>query len=788
MSIISKRIVLCWLCMSVLLVANSVLAQAPETFTQNVTHDGQTITLQMVKDSVRGPDFEVLVQNAQGNYNSWQPGEVRTYIGTVYQRPDAYAAGILLDNGTFKARVNFDRGKSWWTLGNSVYDTHGTQSTTYNIPTMPTVSPGKAGSSTYSFGVGFDSDYQYYARRGSVADCLEMMEFTAINVKAQYLQNVMLMPELGRVIIRPYSSQCPYEGVGGNLLGEFRTHWNTYHPVSVAPRDVAALVSPTIGGGVAWVGVIGSGFAYSSNGIRSDGSFDGVWRHELGHNWGTSDYHAGSPEGPTMMCGNKYARFNGPAVKSIFDHRDSRIDRFTNLGTYSKVNLPPYAAMDFLEGIHAGQSVTIDVMANDHDVNGQDLTFYDFETSSSQGGTITLSAGTGPNGRDELIYTAPIGLFNAKDYFHYTIRDSAGARSTGVIILSLSRNLTIIGQPVDEYVIPDEQASFAVDAVNPFTGDDTGLSFQWKYSADGSTYSNVAGGTGSTLTIAAPQSSDQGFYYCDVTIDSNGEMVSSETAQLVVKQTLAHWTMDQDDFVNGKYVDIAGSYDAGTSSVPTFVTGAGPDEPAFGAAVINPDSDAVAGTWNPLESTGQMTISAWVKWNGTIGEYGNDILSKGDSWGPDTMMWAFKIRGVSSGKAGIWFYSQQDTGIRSAGQVPEQIWTHISLVYDSGQARLYVNGKLITTHDNFTLGTGTASTLKIGGGGAFPGAMDEVTIHNYAMSDEDAATLYYETSQEAVCLNPPSIDLNDDCRVNLSDLLIMAESWADCGLVPECRP
>ena len=790
MKIFSKKMVCLWFCAAVLLAANSVMAQdpVPQTLTQTVTYNGQTITLRMVKDSVRGPNFEVLVQNAQGGYDPWQPGEVRTYIGTVDERPDAYAAGILLIGGKFKAKINFDRGVSWWTSGSTVFNTHGTQSTTYNIPSKATVTPGKAGTNTYSFGVGLDSDYQYYKRRGTVAGCFQMMEFSAINVRAQYLQNVMLKPELGRVIIRPHQSQCPYEGVDGNLLSEFRTHWNTRHPYSAAPRDVAALATPVIGGGVAWVGVIGGSFAYSSNGMRSDGSFDSVWRHELGHNWGVSDHHADRPEGPTMMCGNKYARFNGPAVDAIFDHRDSRIDRFTSLGAYSKVNLPPYAAMEFVDGLQVGQKVTIDVTANDFDVNAQALSLHSFESFSDQGGTITLSPSTGPNGRDELIYTAPIKIDNAKDYFHYTIADSGGARSTGVVILSVSTNLTITAQPADVSVFVGEKASFTVTAVNPLTGDDTGLTYQWKYSPDGVAYSHVAGGTSSTLTFNAAQSADIGYYYCDVTRDSNNETVSSDIAHLIVKQTLAHWTMDQDDFIDGSYVDIIAHRNAAPNTKPEFVPGAGPDAPPAGAAVINPDSDASVGTWNPLETTGQVTLSAWIKWNGTIDEYGNDILSKSDGWGADSMMWAFKIRGVTNGKAGVRFYNKLDsTGVLKHGLIPVDTWTHVCVTYASGVGKLYIDGRLVQTDSSFVFSNATTSTLTIGGTAAFPGAMDNVMIHNYAMTAEDVAALFYQTSKEAICLYPPSIDFNDDCQTDFLDLAVLAENWLDCGKVPHCR-
>ena len=343
-------------------------------------------------------------------------------------------------------------------------------------------------------------------------------------------------------------------------------------------------------------------------------------------------------------------------------------------------------------------------------------------------------------------------------------------------------------QPGDLVVAEGAEAVLTVLATNPFTGDATGLSYQWKYSVDGVTYADVSGGNSAALILDPAQISDQGYYYCDVTLDSNNEMISSEIAQLIVKQTLAHWTMDQEDFISGQYVDIAGAHNADVPETPVFVAGAGPDMPAAGAAVIDPNSSGTVGSWNPLETTGQVTLSAWIKWDGTsLGSYGKDILSKQDSWGADTMMWSFKIRGVAAnGNAGIWFYNKNDYGIRQSGLVPADTWTHVCVAYGSGQSSLYINGELTATDGSAALSNGTESMMRIGGGAAFPGAFDNVMIHNYAMDTDDVATLYYQTSQEAVCLYPPATDLNGDCKTDLQDIALLAEIWAECGLVPDC--
>jgi len=45
-------------------------------------------------------------------------------------------------------------------------------------------------------------------------------------------------------------------------------------------------------------------------------------------------------------------------------------------------------------------------------------------------------------------------------------------------------------------------------------------------------------------------------------------------------------------------------------------------------------------------------------------------------------------------------------------------------------------------------------------------------------------TLWSFTTFTPLCLNPPRGDTNDDCLVNLEDLLNLAEDWLSCGIIP----
>lgn len=442
------RVVVCL----VLFVGRANAQSPPATLTQTVSDGVETITLQMTKQSVRGPNFNVKVQNASGGYDDYTPDEVRTYLGTVDEYPGASAAGYLQSDGTFLSMIVFDRGKTWWATGDTVREMRGTGTAVYNYPTEPTVSEGHAGTTTYEYGVGIDVDYRAYSQRygSSVANAVQAVEFNTAQLQIAQISNVLIKPMLGRVIIRAVQAYCPYDGTTGTaILPLLRDEWNNNQADALTYCFKVGCATPAIGGGVAY----GSG-RFTVNAADADGDFIVVWRHEVGHNWGVADNDAANPEGATIMCGNQYHRHCGPGVRDILNHRDNNMGWLTGVGTYSAVDLPPYAALESieLEWAAPGQDVTVDILANDFDANAHTLTLLSFEPTSELGRTVTLSAGTGPGGRDQLIYTSePGGPVGELDSFHYTLLDSSGQTATGVVVTKAFLRNDLKGYwPLDE--------------------------------------------------------------------------------------------------------------------------------------------------------------------------------------------------------------------------------------------------------------------------------------------------------------------------------------------------
>ncbi|AQT67156.1 hypothetical protein STSP2_00299 [Anaerohalosphaera lusitana] len=414
------------------LAGSAAEASFPDGLTQKVTHEGETITLDLVRESVRGKNFEVLVQKADGSFEKREVSAPRTYVGMVKEDPGAFAAGILRSDGQFKGKVYFSRGQTWFTLGDKVVGNRGLREPNFKMPSMSSVVPGTAGSKSYIFDVAVDADWRYFNRVGSVEKCVEMIEFSFVNVRIIYLRDTLLMPAIGRVLIRAEKEQCPYQGTNGTkILPIVRKEWNEkYKDVE---RDLVACVTPAIGGGVAWVGVVGTGNGYSVNGVAGDNSFDVVWRHELGHNWAVHDHHANSCEGPTLNCGNAYGRFSGAEVQSVFKHRDNKLNLLEKAGVYDTINMPPYAALDVIEESEEGYKLIVDVIANDHDANGHAVSLEGCDGESVKGGKIEIVEGS--SGSREVVYTAPEKGLAGMDHFFYTVKDETGKIARGVVFV-----------------------------------------------------------------------------------------------------------------------------------------------------------------------------------------------------------------------------------------------------------------------------------------------------------------------------------------------------------------
>jgi len=281
-------------------------------------------------------------------------------------------------------------------------------------------------------------DYEFYTAYGSSVDAVNTRVEAILNeVDYFYARDVLITHELAAIVVRTAPFYLTNDA--GTLLNLFGNEWNAN--MGHIDRDLAHLMTGKnmgIYGGLAWVGTVCTSLQYAWS---LDSS--GIVGHEVGHNWGAGHCHDLTP--CNNMCGG--CMYIAPNTKDIITaFRDSRwcLDA---VGPYS-TPLPPYAHPEgfavrkdeysTLDGLH------IDVLGNDHDGNCQQVRLEGHDGTTPRGATLSISAGTGPDGRDELVYDPPADPFLGDDVFHYVVGDGTGQQETGTITVTV-RSLDLEG-------------------------------------------------------------------------------------------------------------------------------------------------------------------------------------------------------------------------------------------------------------------------------------------------------------------------------------------------------
>lgn len=104
--------------------------------------------------------------------------------------------------------------------------------------------------------------------------------------------------------------------------------------------------------------------------------------------------------------------------------------------TVDPVNDPPTAVND-TTSTAVDTPVSVDVLSNDFDVDGDTVVISDYDTTSASGGSISLdNMGTGDPTDDELVFTPDTG-FVGSDTFQYTIEDPDGEEDTATVVVTV---------------------------------------------------------------------------------------------------------------------------------------------------------------------------------------------------------------------------------------------------------------------------------------------------------------------------------------------------------------
>jgi hypothetical protein len=274
--------------------------------------------------------------------------------------------------------------------------------------------------------------------------------------------------------LRLWSSTDPWTATNTSTqLEEFSGYWQLQ--MGSITRDLAHFLSGrNLGGGVAYLpGICNGGYNYGVS-ANLDGFFPTplvdnngqnwdiiVVAHELGHNFGAPHTHSYVP--PLDGCGlspadctvanadqgtiMSYCHLCSGGVQNIKlvfhpSNIQSMEDRLAAVGcSYVAATTLPFGASDRAQTI-AGVPVTIDVLANEIDFNCESVEIGTF-TNPSLGGVVERSVGTGPGGRDQLIYVMPNGSFSGNDVFTYRVREASGQET----VVSVTVEVTPVRVP-----------------------------------------------------------------------------------------------------------------------------------------------------------------------------------------------------------------------------------------------------------------------------------------------------------------------------------------------------
>jgi len=269
--------------------------------------------------------------------------------------------------------------------------------------------------------------------------------------------------------------------------------------------------------------------------------------------------------------------------------------------------------------------------------------------------------------------------------------------------------------------------------------------------------------------------------------------VTTDCAQPRVDSPVAHWKLDEaQDTVA---YDSAGINDAVLYGNPTWQPIGGIID---GALDFDGDGDYVVNDnfGSLLNGLDALTVALWVKSDVTNTDKG--FIHFEDPFGADNRGMRYDAMGATGGgvnviKIGVtsdaaegppaWPGRQQ---LESSSDVQTTDWQHLAMTWSTGQQlKLYINGVLDTPMANAPALTGLLTgytKVIIGKGGkdetadaGWDGLLDDVRIYDYALSADQIVQL--------LCDRRPRGDLNRDCKVNLLDLVILASSWLDCGLI-----
>jgi Secretion system C-terminal sorting domain/Bacterial Ig domain/Metallo-peptidase family M12 len=311
------------------------------------------------------------------------------------------------------------------------------------------------------------------AYNGNLASAQASAQSLTGNLNSRYLRGSGIRHKLGTVIIRTNASTDPLRdkviSTGGaananESLAAFRDYWNNNPNEVGRNHDLAIYHVLSAPSGLAYVNAVATSSKYGTVGGNGPTSWaGGTAVHEIGHLWSLAHTDSSGifyESKPRNNAGSTTAGGTDVFVSVMHgggDHNIGRLATNEALRVLTARNtkrsagvlitnpgpVPPFGVYDNVTIPSSNSAGTFDVIANDFDVNNDALDVRLLDKVSQKGGTISLSTGTGPGGRNKLKYTPPASGLSGTDFFHYTVFDPAGGTDFGAVYVNIGGTLGI---------------------------------------------------------------------------------------------------------------------------------------------------------------------------------------------------------------------------------------------------------------------------------------------------------------------------------------------------------
>ncbi|HQR44667.1 MAG TPA: M12 family metallo-peptidase [Thermoanaerobaculia bacterium] len=172
----------------------------------------------------------------------------------------------------------------------------------------------------YYGGVAVETDYEIYAKLGSVSALSKYVGDLFAAVSAIYQRDVLVTLQVNYLSIWTTSADPWTATTSSNSLSEFMSYWNTNR--TAVPRATAHMLSGRgLGGGIAYLNALCASYGYglvgSLTGVAPANLTTTYWdfmavAHELGHNFGSPHTHCYSP--PVDCCYNQECNCGSTSV------------------------------------------------------------------------------------------------------------------------------------------------------------------------------------------------------------------------------------------------------------------------------------------------------------------------------------------------------------------------------------------------------------------------------------------------------------------------------------------